>query len=101
MNYLKKLNISDETIKLLIKESTDAEVNDIENRGESFEESIAYLKGLGINHETIEKMLLRNYNTLLLGKDLLSKVISKINNVSGFVKELNENIDYMDYFDFI
>lgn len=101
MDFLRSLNYSDESINLIKVNHSDGEIKDIINRQDSVISSILYLRELGVSEDRIMDLLIGEHHLLLPGREYLEKAIAKINNVSEYVRKLNEDITYADYLECI
>lgn len=92
MDFLKEVNISEETIDYLNSNINEQELNSIYLYVEDIESAIKYFQEIGVT--VVENLLKYDFHIFMPGRETLERAISKLDKQS-FVSALNQDIRYI------
>lgn len=98
MDFLKKLNISDEVIEKMKRKYSNIEISEITGNFENISRVIQYFREIGIDEYAIKSFLLHDVNALMIDFDDIYKTFEG-NNKLEIVESINE--DYVTIYHYI
>jgi hypothetical protein len=94
MNFLKKIGISNNTVKEMLKTYEPEVINNAMLDEKKIVEVIFFLKKNGLTN--IDGLLLYNLPFLFLGKEKIKKLLEKDGSIKEAIEKINSDIKYVD-----
>ena len=94
MNFLKKIGISNNTVKEMLKTYEPEVINNAMLDEKKIVEAIFFLKKNGLTN--IDGLLLYNLPFLFLGKEKIKKLLEKDGSINTAIEKINSDIKYVD-----
>ena len=94
MNFLKKIGISNNTVKEMLKEYEPEVINNAMLDEKKIVEVIFFLKKNGLAN--VDGLLLYDLPFFFLGKEKIKKLLEKDGSIKEAIEKINKDVKYID-----
>ena len=94
MNFLKKIGISNNTVKEILKKYEPEVINNAMLDEKKIVETVFFLKKNGLTN--IDDLVLYDLTFLFLGKEKIKKLLEKDGSIREAVEKINNDVNYID-----